>query len=54
MHACMHVSRSSESCLQGYLAHEKQHTHRTLQKDSALGPKVVLWGGLILMSEVPL
>jgi hypothetical protein len=32
MHACMHVSRSSESCLQGYLAHEKHHIHRTLQK----------------------
>ena len=38
--------------LQGYLAHKKLRPPRTLQQDYALGPMVVLGGGLFLMREV--
>ena len=40
--------------VQGYLANKKQPPSRTLQKDYAYGPMVVLGGRLFLMSEVSL
>jgi hypothetical protein len=39
--------------MQGYLAHKKPPSLRTLQYEHAVGPMVVLGGG-VLMSEVPL
>ena len=40
--------------IQGYLAHEKQHSLRTLQWDFAQGPMGALWGGLFFIREAPL
>jgi hypothetical protein len=40
--------------MQGYLAHKKPPSLRTLQYDHAVGPMVVLEGGWFLMSEAPL
>jgi len=40
--------------LQGYLAHKKLPRPRTLQQAQAWGPPVLLRGGQLLMSEVPL
>ena len=42
-------------CLtQGYFAHKKPPSPRTLQQVHAQGPMVVLGGGQFLLSEVPL
>ena len=42
------------SSLQGYFTHTKQRPPETPQKDYAWGPMVVLGGGGVLLSEVPL
>jgi len=50
----MEASLPQVPVLQGFLAHKKQRLTRTLHKDHAQRPLVVLGEGLFLMSEVPL
>ena len=47
-------SLTGEGAIQGYLAHNKAPSPRTLHKAYSYRPWAVLGGGRFLMSEVPL